>query len=73
MAQKKSRREVESLPSVEQVRRELGKVESIDDFFGKEGIFARLFARTIEEMLEGELSLEFGFLGRGVEKGMTLV
>lgn len=61
MAQKKSRREVESLPSVEQVRRELGKAESIDDFFGKEGIFARLFARTIEEMLEGELSAQLGY------------
>jgi putative transposase len=43
------------------VRRELGKAESIDDFFGREGIFARLFARTVEEMLEGELSAQLGY------------
>ena len=42
------------LPRVEQIQNELGRAESIDDFFGKEGIFAQLFARTVEEMLEGE-------------------
>ena len=42
MTQKKSQRGVEHLPSVEQVRNELGKAQSIDDFFGKEGIFARV-------------------------------
>lgn len=61
MTQKKSQRGVEHLPSVEQVRNELGKAQSIDDFFGKEGIFARLFARTVEEMLEGELSAQLGY------------
>jgi putative transposase len=61
MAQKDREKRVESLPSVEQVRRELGKAESIDDFFGREGIFARLFARTVEEMLEGELSAQLGY------------
>ena len=33
----------ERLPSIEKIQRELGKAESIDDFFGKEGIFSRLF------------------------------
>jgi hypothetical protein len=37
-----------ALPSVEKVRQELGRAESIDDFFGKEGIFAKLFAETLE-------------------------
>jgi hypothetical protein len=32
-----------TLPSVEKVQQELGRAESIDDFFGKEGIFAKLF------------------------------
>lgn len=49
------------LPSVEQIQNELGRAESINDFFGKEGIFARLFARTIEEMLEGEMNAHLGY------------
>jgi putative transposase len=49
------------LPSVEVVRRELGKAESIDDFFGKDGIFSRLFAETVETMLEAELTEQLGY------------
>ncbi len=45
------------LPSVERIQRELASATSIDDFFGKEGIFARLFAGTLEQMLEAELTL----------------
>jgi putative transposase len=48
-------------PQVEEIQRELSSAESIDDFFGKEGIFARLFARTLEEMLEAELSEQLGY------------
>ena len=51
----------ESMPSAEEVQTELSKVERIDDFFGKEGVFARLFANTLEEMLETELSAELGY------------
>ncbi len=40
-----------ALPSVEKVRQELGRAESIDDFFGKESIFAKLFAEALEQML----------------------
>src|SRR3954452_8856351 len=50
-----------ALPSVEKVQQELGRAESIDDFFGKEGIFARLFATTLEQMLEAELTAELGY------------
>jgi transposase-like protein len=49
------------MPSAEEVARELGKATSIDDFYGKDGIFARLFSKTIEEMLEAELSAELGY------------
>jgi len=49
------------MPSAEEVARELGKATSIDDFYGKEGIFARLFSKTIEEMLEAELTSELGY------------
>jgi transposase-like protein len=51
----------EHMPSAEEVQAELSKVESIDDFFGKEGVFARLFAKTLEEMLEAELSEQLGY------------
>jgi len=51
----------EILPSVEEVQRELAKAKSMDDFFGKDGIFARLFAHTIEELLETELSEHLGY------------
>ena len=51
----------EVMPGAEEVQRELGKAKSMDDFFGKEGIFAKLFAHTIEEMLESELSEHLGY------------
>lgn len=43
-------------PSLEKIQQELGRAKSIDDFFGKVGIFARLFADTLETMLEAELT-----------------
>ncbi len=49
------------MPDGEKVARELGKATSIDDFYGKEGIFARLFSETIEQMLEAELTDELGY------------
>jgi putative transposase len=51
----------EAMPSAEEVQRELAKAKSMDDFFGKDGIFARLFAHTIETMLETELSEQLGY------------
>lgn len=45
-----------NLPPAEIVQKELAKAESMDDFFGRDGIFAKLFANTLEEMLEAELS-----------------
>lgn len=49
------------MPSVERVQQELASAKSLDDFFGKEGIFARLFASTIEQMLEAELTAHLGY------------
>jgi len=49
------------LPSVERIQQELASAESIDDFFGREGIFARLFSKTLEEMLETELTAHLGY------------
>src|SRR5688500_1949451 len=50
-----------SLPPVERIQQELATARSIDDFFGKEGIFARLFAGTLEHMLEAELTAQLGY------------
>jgi transposase-like protein len=49
------------LPSTEKVQEELAKVESMDDFFGRDGIFARLFSDTLEQMLDAELSDHLGY------------
>lgn len=51
----------EYLPSVEEIQTELGTASSLDDFFGKEGIMARLFARTMEQLLEAELTAKLGY------------
>src|SRR5215203_1823139 len=57
----KQREQQTHLPSVEENRRELATAESINDFFGKEGIFATLFSQTLEKMLEAELAENLGY------------
>jgi putative transposase len=49
------------MPSLERIQQELASASSIDDFFGKQGIFARLFAQTLEHMLEAELTAHLGY------------
>ena len=49
------------MPDAEIVAKELSTAESMDDFFGKDGIFARLFADTLEKMMEAELTEELGY------------
>ena len=50
-----------NLPSLERIQQELGSAKSIDDFFGREGIFARLFSSTLEQMMEAELTSQLGY------------
>ena len=57
----KKRNLQEHMPSLERIQQELGTAESMDDFFGKEGIFARLFGDTLEAMLEAELTEHLGY------------
>ncbi len=59
--------EAPRLPSGERIQQELATATSIDDFFGKEGIFARLFAGTLEHMLEAELTAQLGYQPYAVE------
>ena len=51
------------VPKVEAIERALSQVESLDDFFGKEGVLSQLFARTLEQMLEMGLMDRYLFAG----------
>jgi putative transposase len=51
----------EYMPTAEEVQAELAKVQSMDDFFGREGVFARLFSAAMEQMLEAELTEHLGY------------
>src|SRR4051794_574083 len=56
-----------NLPAADFVQQELASAKSIDDFFGKERIFARLFARTVEQLLEAEMTEHLGYSPYAVE------
>lgn len=58
---RKGQKERVEIPEVEKIQEELGKAESMDDFFGRDGIFAKLFSKTLEQMLEAELSEHLGY------------
>jgi len=49
------------MPGWDKIQAELSSAQSIDDFFGREGIFARLFSKTLEQMLEAELTAHLGY------------
>ena len=49
------------MPSAEQIAEELATVESMDDFFGRDGVVARLFASTLKTMLQAELTHQLGY------------
>jgi putative transposase len=50
-----------AMPALTRIQQELASATNIDDFFGKEGIFARLFASTLEQMLDAELTAHLGY------------
>ena len=60
-ARKQPQKKEVPMPSAEEIHRELASVESMDDFFGKEGIFARLFGDTLTHMMQAELTEELGY------------
>lgn len=49
------------LPSLETMQRELASVRSLDDFFGRDGIMARLFGATLSDLLQLELTDHPGY------------
>jgi len=50
-----------ALPARARIQHELASATDLNDFFGKDGIFARLFATTVEQMLEAELTAHIGY------------
>jgi hypothetical protein len=50
-----------TMPSAEEVQGALAGVENMDDFFGKDGVFARLFGETLTQMMQGELTAQLGY------------
>ena len=55
------------LPSLETMQRELASARSLDDFFGREGIMARLFGATLSDLLQAELTDHLGYPRYGRE------
>jgi transposase-like protein len=49
------------LPDAETILAELAQAKNIDDLTGKDGVFARLFGKTLSAMLEGEMSAHLGY------------
>jgi transposase-like protein len=50
-----------AVPTAEQIQQELANASSIDDFFGKDGIMARLVGDMLTEMMKAELTGELGY------------
>lgn len=45
----------------EEISQALSQVESLDDFFGKEGALAKIVGKTIQSMLESEMDTHLGY------------
>src|SRR5215207_1149809 len=50
-----------ALPSLEPILQQLASATNLNDFFAKEAMLARLFASTIEQMLEAQLTAHLGY------------
>ena len=61
MNEEQEQSNVPHLPDPEELARELAKVTSMDDLVGKDGVFARMFGKTLSAMLEGEMSSHLGY------------
>jgi transposase-like protein len=60
---KATKREIleEHMPTLEDLRHEMAEAETLDDFFGKDGILGRLFGQMLETMMQAELAEELGY------------
>ncbi len=61
---------VKPVPSLEQIQNVLSQAKNLDDFFGKNGVVAKLVGPTLEHMMQAELTDHLGYkkhevIGRG--------
>ena len=61
---------VKPVPSFEQIQNVLSQAKNLDDFFGKNGVVAKLVGPTLEHMMQAELTDHLGYkkhevIGRG--------
>jgi putative transposase len=49
------------MPSSNRIEQELATIKSPDDFFGEDGVFSRLFSKTINQMLKAEMDEHLGY------------
>ncbi len=57
----KTRKRAIDKPSLEAIDHGLGRAENLDDFFGKDGLLAQLFADMLERILQAELTDHLGY------------
>lgn len=60
-----------NMPTADEVTKTLSKAKTMDDFFGKKGLFAKLFAKTIKGMLAAELTESLGYQKNQSRQGKT--
>jgi transposase-like protein len=51
----------EPVPSLEQIQDALSQAKNLDDFFGKNGVVAKLVGPTLEHMMQAELTSHLGY------------
>lgn len=61
MNEEQNQPKVPHMPDPEELAQELAQITSMDDLVGKDGVFARMFGKTLSAMLEGEMSAHLGY------------
>src|SRR3972149_6489012 len=49
------------VPTLEQIQDALSQAKNLDDFFGKNGVVAKLVGPTLEHMMQAELTSHLGY------------
>lgn len=55
------------IPTLEQIQEALAGAKNLDDFFGKNGVVAKLVGPTLEHMMQTELTSRLGYEKHAVE------
>lgn len=55
------KRKKRGVPTTDQIQEELSKVKTVDDFFGRDGLIAKLIGPTMQEILNAEMDEHLGY------------